>query len=73
MVEKLAVRLRDRFPGIQIVGTYAPPFRLLTESEDATAIELINTAQPDIVWIGLGAAKEEYWAASYIRRVNAPS
>jgi N-acetylglucosaminyldiphosphoundecaprenol N-acetyl-beta-D-mannosaminyltransferase len=71
VVEKLAVRLQDRFPGIQIVGTYAPPFRPLTESEDAKVIEMINATQPDIVWIGLGAAKEEYWAASHIRKVSA--
>jgi N-acetylglucosaminyldiphosphoundecaprenol N-acetyl-beta-D-mannosaminyltransferase len=72
VVEKLAVRLRDRFPGIEIVGTYAPPFRPVTENEDLKIIDMINTAQPDIVWIGLGAAKEEYWAASHVRKVTAP-
>src|SRR5579862_2604660 len=34
--------------------------------------ENINTAPLHIVWIGLGAAKEEYWAASHLRKVTAP-
>jgi N-acetylglucosaminyldiphosphoundecaprenol N-acetyl-beta-D-mannosaminyltransferase len=72
VVEKLAVRMRERFPGIEIVGTYAPPFRPLTKEEDLAVIDVINAAQPDIVWIGLGAAKEEYWAASHVGRVTAP-
>jgi N-acetylglucosaminyldiphosphoundecaprenol N-acetyl-beta-D-mannosaminyltransferase len=71
VVEKLAVRLRERFPGIQIVGTYAPPFRPLTQDEDSKIIEMINAAKPDIVWIGLGAAKEEYWAASHMGKLAA--
>jgi N-acetylglucosaminyldiphosphoundecaprenol N-acetyl-beta-D-mannosaminyltransferase len=72
VVERLALRLRGRFPGIQIVGTYAPPFRPLTKDEDARVIELINSARPDIVWIGLGAAKEEYWAAYHVGKIVAP-
>jgi N-acetylglucosaminyldiphosphoundecaprenol N-acetyl-beta-D-mannosaminyltransferase len=73
VVEKLAARLRERFPGIEIVGSYAPPFRPLTEKEDSQIIEMINAAQPDIVWVGLGAAKEEYWAASHTGKISAPA
>jgi N-acetylglucosaminyldiphosphoundecaprenol N-acetyl-beta-D-mannosaminyltransferase len=32
----------------------------------------INAANPDIVWIGLGAAKEEYFAESHVGKVSAP-
>jgi N-acetylglucosaminyldiphosphoundecaprenol N-acetyl-beta-D-mannosaminyltransferase len=72
VVEKLASRLRERFPGIEIVGTYAPPFRPLTEEEDNKVVEMIDATGADIVWIGLGAAKEEYWAAAHVGKVCAP-
>lgn len=72
VVERLATRLRERFPGIRIVGTHAPPFRPLTPEEDAAVIEKINAADPDIVWIGLGTSKEKYWAASHVGKVAAP-
>jgi UDPglucose 6-dehydrogenase len=72
VVEKLAVRLRERFPGIRIVGTYAPPFRPLTPEEDSEIIEKINSTRPDIVWIGLGTSKEKFWAASHMGKLAAP-
>jgi N-acetylglucosaminyldiphosphoundecaprenol N-acetyl-beta-D-mannosaminyltransferase len=72
VVEQLADKLKARFPGIQIVGTYAPPFRPVTEQEDRDITDMINAARPDIVWIGLGAAKEEFWAASHVGKVTAP-
>ena len=73
VVEQLACQLEEKFPGIQIVGKFAPPFRPLTEAEDAEITGMINRANPDIIWIGLGAAKEEFWAESHLRRVTAPA
>jgi UDPglucose 6-dehydrogenase len=72
VVEKLALRLRELFPGIRVVGTYAPPFRPLTPEEDAEIIEKINSTNPDIVWVGLGTSKEKYWAASHVGKLVAP-
>jgi len=72
VVEKLTIKLKERFPGIQVVGTYAPPFRPVTPEEDAMIVEKINCSQPDVVWIGLGAAKEEFWAEAHVGKVAAP-
>src|SRR6478609_11999091 len=58
---QLALRLRQRHPGIKIVGGYAPPFRPLTgEEEDAVAAQ-INEAKPDVLWVGIGVPKQEKW------------
>jgi len=73
VVDILAARLKERFPGLRIVGTFAPPFRPLTPEEDDEVVRKINSTNPDIVWIGLGAAKEEYWAESHLERVAAPA
>lgn len=72
LVGALAARLRQRYPGIQIVGTYAPPFRPLTPEEDAEVVRVINDAAPDVVWIGLSTPKQERWMAAHHKRIDAP-
>ena len=63
-------KLKKKYPGIQIVGMYSPPFRLLTEEEDKAAIDRINEAKPDFVWIGLGAPKQEKWMAAHQGKID---
>jgi N-acetylglucosaminyldiphosphoundecaprenol N-acetyl-beta-D-mannosaminyltransferase len=70
--ELLRDRLVAAYPGLKIVGTYSPPFRALTPEEDEEIVELINSAEPDIVWIGLSTPKQERWMASHVRRLRAP-
>ena len=66
----LATRLRRGFPGIQIAGTYTPPFRPLTPEEDRMAVETINAAVPDIVWVGLSTPRQERWMAEHAERLR---
>ncbi len=70
--EQLATNLQRRFPGLVIAGTYSPPFRPLTPEEDDQAVQMINEASPDVVWVGLGSPKQERWMAAHISRVKAP-
>jgi N-acetylglucosaminyldiphosphoundecaprenol N-acetyl-beta-D-mannosaminyltransferase len=72
VAETLAARLRERFPGVQIVGAYAPPFRPLTAEEDAGIVRMINEARADIVWVGLSTPKQERWMAAHHGRITAP-
>jgi N-acetylglucosaminyldiphosphoundecaprenol N-acetyl-beta-D-mannosaminyltransferase len=72
LVEALAEKLRQRYPGIAIVGAYAPPFRPLTPDEDADVTRRINEAQADIVWVGLSTPKQERWMAEHHTRLSAP-
>jgi N-acetylglucosaminyldiphosphoundecaprenol N-acetyl-beta-D-mannosaminyltransferase len=71
VADDLAVRLTDRFPGLRIVGSYSPPFRPLTPEEDMEVIERINATHPDILWVGLGAPKQEKWIAEHRDRLDA--
>lgn len=73
VAEQLAARLRARFPGLQIVGTYTPPFRPLTAAEDEQVVNLINAAAPDIVWVGLSTPKQDRWMAAHVGRLRAPA
>jgi exopolysaccharide biosynthesis WecB/TagA/CpsF family protein len=71
VVEQLVSRLTQRHPGLVIAGYRSPPFRPLTEAEDAADVAAINAARPDFVWIGLGMPKQEKWMVSHVARVDA--
>lgn len=70
--ELLAERLAARFPGLEVAGTYSPPFRALSEEEDEQIVAAINAARPDVIWVGLSTPKQERWMASHVGRVDAP-
>lgn len=68
-LDLLEKRLHERFPGLKIVGMYSPPYRPMTEEEDREAVERINAAKPDFIWVGLGAPKQERWMAAHEDKV----
>jgi len=69
--ELLRDKLVEKFPGLQVVGTYSPPFRPLTDEEQTAVTDMINDAKPDIVWIGLSTPKQERWMAAHVDRLTA--
>ena len=69
-LEKLRASLNAAYPGIRIAGMYSPPFRPLTEAEDREIVDRINGTEPDFVWVGLGAPKQEKWMAAHQGRVT---
>ena len=70
--ERLAERLQARFPGLNIVGAYSPPFRPLTPEEDEAVVAMINDSGADIVWVGLSTPKQERWMHAHVGRLQAP-
>jgi N-acetylglucosaminyldiphosphoundecaprenol N-acetyl-beta-D-mannosaminyltransferase len=72
VAETLATQLQSRFSGLQVVGLDSPPFRPLTEQEDQAAVERINRACPDIIWVGISTPKQERWMASHREQLSAP-
>ncbi len=68
-LDALKDRLSEKYPEMKIVGMYSPPFRPMTEEEDREAVERINAAKPDFIWVGLGAPKQEKWMANHEGRV----
>ena len=68
----LADKLRARFPGLEIVGSYAPPFGEFSAEEAAAGVAAIEAARPDIVWVGLSTPKQERWMAAFRPRLSAP-
>ena len=69
-LEKLNKKLNIKYPKLNIVGMYSPPFRDLTEKEDLEIIKSINKSNADFIWIGLGAPKQEIWMYSHKNKLN---
>lgn len=69
--EKLAAALRQKYPGLDIVGTLSPPFHTLSAEEDEHLIAQVNEARPDVIWVGLGTPKQERWMFEHRDRLNA--
>jgi len=64
--------LEKRFPKIEIVGQYAPPMGDKNRIEDDQVINRINQSNPDVLWVGLGAPKQEYWMANHRNKLDVP-
>jgi len=64
--------LQRKFSGLQVVGTYTPPFRPLSFEEEASLFEQVAEAKPHIVWVGLSTPKQERFMAQYAHRLNVP-
>ena len=69
---QLALNLCHRYPGVRIVGGYAPPYRPLTSEEEDAIVNEINASHADIVWVGIGVPKQEKWMAAMRSRLDAP-
>jgi len=71
VAEALKGRLEERFPGLNIVGTYTPPFRSLTSGEEQALVRLVAGLKPDIFWVGLSTPKQEKFMAQYWQTLEA--
>jgi N-acetylglucosaminyldiphosphoundecaprenol N-acetyl-beta-D-mannosaminyltransferase len=69
---QLARVLRLRYPGLQIVGGHAPPFRELTDAEEEAITADIRRSGADVVWVGIGVPKQEKWMARMRHRLTTP-
>jgi N-acetylglucosaminyldiphosphoundecaprenol N-acetyl-beta-D-mannosaminyltransferase len=61
VLNRLERRLLDRYPNADIVGAISPPFRSLSDDEEAAICAEIRALSPDIVWVGLGLPKQDEW------------
>jgi N-acetylglucosaminyldiphosphoundecaprenol N-acetyl-beta-D-mannosaminyltransferase len=64
--------LRDRFPGLVIAGGHSPPHRPGRPEEEQDLAAHIDRDRADVVFVGLGAPKQEKWMARMRPRLEAP-
>jgi N-acetylglucosaminyldiphosphoundecaprenol N-acetyl-beta-D-mannosaminyltransferase len=70
VAEELKTRIGKKFPGIQIVGTFTPPFRPLNDEEDRALAQAVTNAKPDLIWVGLSTPKQERFMAAYLPKLD---
>lgn len=70
VLSTLVDNVRNRFPTMEIAGAISPPFRDSTEEEVLRELDKIRQARPDVVWVGLGAPKQEQWMARHWRALK---
>ena len=61
VADDLANAMAQEFPGLEVAGTYCPPFRQLSQMETEQVAEAINGSNADMVWVGLSTPKQERW------------
>jgi len=70
VAERLKSVLVRRFPGLNIVGIYCPPFRALTVDEEEELKEVVEKLSPDIFWVGISTPRQEKWMFDHINKLN---
>lgn len=66
VAQELSARLTRRFPGVRIVGTYTPPYRDLSFTEEDQLISTIRRLKPDFVWVGISTPRQEEFMNRYL-------
>lgn len=72
--EKVLSQIRDKaavdYPDMEVV-TYSPPYKPeFSEEDNAAIIKAINEANPDLLWIGMTAPKQEKWTYQHWKELN---
>ena len=68
----LSTIITREFPNVKVAGFHSPPFHPLTIEEDDSICDEINRAKPDVLWVGLGMPKQEWWISEHRNRLNVP-
>lgn len=65
VIDSILERARKELPQLKIVYAFSPPFRALSDEEDARVTAEITRAAPDLLFMGLGCPKQENWMAAH--------
>lgn len=72
VADQLATVMRQRFPGVAIVGASTPAFGTAAELCTPDVAQRVNAAEPDIVWVGMSTPKQDLWMSCMRPLLRAP-
>ncbi len=73
VADEAAVLLEQRYPGLRIAGTYAPPeCEAFGPAENAAIVERIRATHPDMLFVALGTPKQEKWIYQNLQALDVP-
>jgi N-acetylglucosaminyldiphosphoundecaprenol N-acetyl-beta-D-mannosaminyltransferase len=70
VAEAMIRSLKEKYPNLVIAGCFSPPFRRLSEEEDADVVDAINQSGAQVVWVGLSTPKQEFWMRDHVSRIK---
>jgi N-acetylglucosaminyldiphosphoundecaprenol N-acetyl-beta-D-mannosaminyltransferase len=73
VAEAMVSRLRERYRSVQIAGVWNPGIIRAGEKFPPKLLDEINAARCDVLWVGLGAPKQEFWMAQHRFDLQAPA
>jgi N-acetylglucosaminyldiphosphoundecaprenol N-acetyl-beta-D-mannosaminyltransferase len=72
VAERAASALDELFPGVQVVGVYAPPEGEFSATENARMVALVRESQADVLFVALGAPKQDIWISTHLAQLGVP-
>jgi len=71
VAERLKEKLESDNRGLNVVGTYSPPYvSKFSEVENLKIINMINNVRPNVLWVSLTAPKQDYWIFEHFDKLN---
>jgi N-acetylglucosaminyldiphosphoundecaprenol N-acetyl-beta-D-mannosaminyltransferase len=71
ILERIRARATRDFPAV-VVETHAPPFGEWSQAENDAILDRIAAFEPDVLWVGMTAPKQEKWVAANLARLRVP-
>jgi N-acetylglucosaminyldiphosphoundecaprenol N-acetyl-beta-D-mannosaminyltransferase len=72
VAERAAKYLEENYPGVRVVGTYAPTEENMARLDHSEILQRIHSAKPDILLVALGNPKQEKWIWMHRKRLGVP-
>ncbi len=72
VAQLLGENLQQKFPGLQVAGTFTPPFGELSPEQETTLLNAVHDSRPHILWVGLSTPKQERFMARYVELLGVP-
>lgn len=69
---RAAERLQARHPGLRVAGTYSPPMNAPQPEEDLRMVDLVRAAAPDLLFVALGAPRQDMWIRDHLADLDVP-
>lgn len=72
VADRAGRRLEEQYPGLQVCGTYAPPFGPFSVAEEARMVRQIRDARPDVLFVAFGAPRQDVWIREHMAELGVP-
>jgi N-acetylglucosaminyldiphosphoundecaprenol N-acetyl-beta-D-mannosaminyltransferase len=72
VLDRIRSRFAAAYPALTLCGAISPPFGNWSEEQNDAFIDEINAAEPDVLWVGMTAPKQEKWVYRNRRRLSVP-